>query len=526
MAFQSILFGEKGKNSSASNPEEPEYFRDLSLDHIVREIVTPKDKYNLKEFFYSAPQDEETIRFRQEVMQDLEEDQELLKEIKRFARIIFDAIADVERTIKHLKETESDKSRNYLEKGRFLDRVEIYLANIESFGKNFQKFGLKSKGLKEFREYISDYINSSNFRKLQSEVQALREELSSVKYCMLIKEGCVKVRKFEGEEDYCIEIERTFEKFRRQENKDYRKTFTEDPYAEHVEVEVLSLVARLYPEEFSKLDDFYETNKNFVEEKLARFSREIQFYIAYLEYIQTFKKKGLKFCYPKIVSHTKEIFSYESFDIALASRLKDQDKTVVCNDFYLKGQERIIVVSGPNQGGKTTFARTFGQLHYLASLGCPVPGREAQLYLFDRIFTHFEREEDVKSLQGKLESDLLRMHKILDAASQKSIIIINEFLSSTALKDGIRIAKQIMNTLIRLDALSVWVTFLDELSRYSEKTVSMVSTVEPEDPSKRTFKVIRKPADGLAYAIQIAEKYGLTFNALRERIKDASTLDA
>jgi DNA mismatch repair ATPase MutS len=519
MAFKSILFGEKEESLFLPNPEEPEYFGDLNLDYIVEEIVTHKDKYNLKEFLYNTLQDEEIIQFRQEVMQDLEENQELFKEMKRFARIIFDAVADVERTLKRLRETESDKSKNYLEKGRFLDRVEIYLANIESFVKTFHKFDLKSKGLSEFREYITDYANSSNFRKLQNEVQALREELSKVKYCMLIREGCIKVRKYEGEEDYSIEIERIFEKFKRSENKDFRKTFTEDPYAEHVEVGVLDLVAKVYPGTFSKLDSFYETNKNFVEEKLAKFSREIQFYIAYLEYIQAFKTKGLKFCYPKVVSHTKEIFSYESFDIALASRLKDQDKTVVCNDFYLEGPERIIVVSGPNHGGKTTFARTFGQLHYLASLGCPVPGREAQLYLCDRIFTHFEREEDVKSLQGKLENDLLRMQKILSTATQNSIIIINEFLSSTALKDAVAIGKQIMDILLKLDALSVWVTFLDELSRYSEKTVSMVSTVDPEDPSKRTFKIIRKPADGLAYAIHIAEKYGLTYHALKERIK-------
>jgi hypothetical protein len=77
----------------------------------------------------------------------------------------------------------------------------------------------------------------------------------------------------------------------------------------------------------------------------------------------------------------------------------------------------------------------------------------------------------------------------------------------------------VIEKIIQLDALCVCVTFLDELSALGEKTVSMVCTVVPEHPDQRTFKVIRKPADGLSYAKTIAEKYRLTYENIKERIK-------
>jgi len=124
------------------------------------------------------------------------------------------------------------------------------------------------------------------------------------------------------------------------------------------------------------------------------------------------------------------------------------------------------VVTGPNNGGKTTFSRAFGLIFFLASLGLPVPGRKARLFLVDNIYTHFEKSEEPENLRGKLEDDLMRIKNILDSATEKkSVIITNEMLASTSLNDAILIGKRIIELIRRKKSICVYVTFLDELAK-------------------------------------------------------------
>jgi DNA mismatch repair protein MutS len=510
MTFHSVLFERPEDSKRTGTAEAPDFFGDLNLDQIVAAITAGKEEYNLTPFFHVPLDDVDAIVFRHEVMRDLEHAC-LFDSIKAFAlgmRVVREHLAQLEkRYYEHQKER------------WFLDAVALYGDAVNRLVRDLSTTTYHSRGLLAFRDYLARYAASERFTSLVDEAKRLQAELSAIRYRVFIQAPRVEVRHYAGDPDYSTEIEATFERFQQGGVQAYTFRFSDSLEMNHIEAQILDGVAQLHRETFSTLAQYRTANTDFLDSTVVNFDREVQFYVAYLDHIGPLKQAGLMFCYPRITESRTDVYDYQGFDLALAGKLIREHATPVCNDFCLNDPERIIVVSGPNQGGKTTFARTFGQLHYLGSLGCPVPGTRAQLYLADRIFTHFEREERMTTLRGKLEDDLVRVRKILEAATPKSIIIINEIFAATALQDAISLSKRIAATIMQLDLLCVWVTFIDEVASLSEKTVSMVSTVAPDNPTVRTFKILRRPSDGLAYAMALAEKYRLTYEMIKDRIR-------
>jgi DNA mismatch repair protein MutS len=510
MTFQSMLFDRPEDSRKEDAIDAPIFFVDLNLNQITDVITAGRDEYNLKPFFYLRLTNIDEIKYRHEIMQEMEK-AALFEHIKSFAqkmRAMRDHLAQANKLY-----------YNYQKEACFLDAVEIYCNAILGLSNELSTSDLKARGFIGFRTYLINYAKSSHFTSLHLATKTLKADLSTVKYCLLIKDSSFSVRKYNSEIDYSSDVLDTFEKFKQGAVRDYLAKFYDEPDMNHIEAKALEFVAQLYPDIFLAMDNYRAENSNYLDNTISTFDREIQFYIAYLEHVAKFKRAGLTFCYPKISNQCKEVYDFDGFDLALANKLVGDNSSVVCNDFYLNDKERIFVVSGPNQGGKTTFARIFGQLHYLASLGCPVPGREAQLFLFDRLFTHFEKEENIKNLRGKLQDDLVRIHEILNQATSNSIIIMNEIFTSTTLHDAIFLSQRIMDKIMDLGLLGVWVTFIEELASYGGQTVSVVSAIDRGNPTLRTFKIVRRTADGISYAMTIAEKYRLTYECLKERVK-------
>lgn len=507
-AFRSILFA--APPPGAGQPvEQPECFPDLNLDQVAQALTKGREEYDLLPFLHMPLATVAEIGYRQDAVRDLE-DGGLAGRVRAFAaamRVVREKLAT------------ADKLRHSLQKASWvLDAVAAYRDAVRTLAADLGDAQLHAAGWRALREHLDDYLRAEAFRRMTADVDEVRKRLSAVTYCVRIHGGRVGVSRYEQQPDYSAQVTATFAKFRQGDvpPRQFRiKRFVE---MDHVEKQILDRVAQLFPEEFRALLAFADRHRDFMEPTLARFDREVQFYLGYLEFIAPLRQAGLPFSRPDVDPDGHAIEVRDTFDLALAHKLVEEQAPVVGNDLELAGAERILVVTGPNQGGKTTMARTFGQLHHLAALGLPVPGRSARLPLADRVFTQFERGENMADLSGKLADDLTRIRAVLDQATARSVVVVNEIFTSTTLDDARELGAKILQQLIDRGCLGVWVTFDDELAALGPQVVSMVAQVDPDDPARRTHKVLRKPADGRAYADVLAAKYGLTFDRLTGRL--------
>ena len=506
--FASILFPDGPPNFDAVR--EPPSFRDLNLDQVVDAAVDKHEEYDLVPFFRTPLSSVEQIGYRHEVFRDVE------------VPAVHDALREFGERMHRVRSflTLARKQHYKPEKQRWLlDAATLYTEAVRHLTHELGEVEPASSGLRAFAAYLAEHVAGAAFTSLADEAAAVLDGLDRVTYNLRINGARVTVSRYEDELDHSDEIEELFARFRRGEVESKLMNVGDGGSMDHVEAQIAGLVARLFPHEFQALNHFCSRHAEFIDPTVAAFDREIQFYLAWVDYRESVSSgTDLVFSYPEVSAESKREVVDAAFDVALAWKLRSGGGEVVRNGYRLDGNGRFLVVTGPNQGGKTTFARMFGQLHYLAALGLPVPAEHAQLFLIDRIFTHFDREEVVGSLRGKLDDELVRVRDILNAVTPSSVVVLNEMFSSATLADARDLGTDVLNDLIARDCLGVCVTFIDELSRLGEATVSMVAQVAPDDPARRTYRVLLQAADGWAYAWAIAKKYGLSYEQLRERL--------
>ncbi|MEM0128037.1 MAG: hypothetical protein QXO03_03000 [Thermoplasmatales archaeon] len=506
MVYRGLLFASKEEIKGLGD-KEPDFFGDLNIDQIVDEISAKYDAYNLRTLLLAPPSRIENVKYRQEIFADLERE-ETLGAVRSFSEQMKTIMAKL-----------SNQAELYdiQREGRLLDAGWDYSSSLRMIYDFLKKNPVESAGLRGFFEYLENYLASEQFTNFENDLRETAESVASISYYLIIESDRVTVRKGDSPSgDFSGEIENLFSKFKSASHEPVKLTYRTNYGFGHVQAEVLKLLEKIYPSEIKKLRDFSAAHGKFVDQTVLNTFYDIQFYLAYTDYIDGPKKNGLPFCLPKFTN--EKVVELDSFfDLALAAKLLKKKGEVITNDLHLESSERIVVITGPNSGGKTTFSRSIGQIYYLASLGLPVPAKTAVLGLPDRIFTHFEKSEKIENLRGKLEDDLVRIKAITDNCTDRSLLIVNEMLSSTTVNDALSIGKKILELVKSKGSLCIFVTFLGELSRY-DGAVSIVGQINEDNPEIRTYKFVRAPWNGLAYAIALAHKHRVSYKDIIGRI--------
>lgn len=399
----------------------------------------------------------------------------------------------------------------------YLDAVLRYGRALTALSEALAGVTTASRGLRGWQSYLETYLATAEFESLMAAAARVRSLLDAVRYTMSIDGQQVWVTREEGVHDYGTTIEQVFAPLVHGFHPKPAAPEVLSTTVHYVAEQLVDRVAELYPAAFAELANFCAAHPDFFAASVESCYQELRFYLSFLEFVDHLTGDGLTFCLPMPTERFEEIAVRGGYDLALAVARRGTGESVVPNDFGLSGDERVLVVTGPNQGGKSTFARMVGQLAYLAALGCPVPAVSATLPLVDRLSTHFERSEGATDSAGKLHDELTEVHGALRACTDRSLIILNETFSSTTTADALQIGDAVVRRIIERGAVAGYVTFLDELAQPHPAIVSMVAGVG-DDPTTRTFRIMRRPADGKAHAAAIADLFGLGYAAIAERI--------
>jgi len=215
------------------------------------------------------------------------------------------------------------------------------------------------------------------------------------------------------------------------------------------------------------------------------------------------------------------------------------DKAIVTNDVAMGENGRIFLLTGPNQGGKTTYTRAIGICQVLMQAGLYIPGTSARISPVDWVFTHFPKEEVLGVQTSRLSEECKQFSEIFKKATCFSLILMNESISSTSPSECLYIAEAIIKRIRYIGSRAVFAThLLDLVNKIEEihkevnggsKIVSMVAGIKPVDKNEITddgeekvectYKVVPNPPLRSSYAKEIVNKYGIGFNQIVESLK-------
>ena len=239
--------------------------------------------------------------------------------------------------------------------------------------------------------------------------------------------------------------------------------------------------------------------------------------------MQRYEETGFFFSMPVCTaSQGSEV--RDAYDMTLGINLYRNNKgcAVIPNDYGFDEKRRVFILTGANQGGKTTFIRSVGLIQCLAQIGMFVPCRKASLRMAEQIHTHFSREDECGASVGRFEQELQRIHEILKNLRDGDMVLLNETFTSTQRTVAVVLLKRLLQEMDYRHCCGGLVTHFYEVcdGLEGESFYSLVTEVAGDGESKeRTYKIREGESFRYSYAKDIAVKCGVTYERLMDSFR-------
>lgn len=493
------------------------------------EILDLKNS-ELEQYF---TEDAAVIQHRMDVFDDMLACPELATTLNRLVPILSD-ILELRRM-----EAEYDEGDSYLES---ITEIELYIASITTLHRGLSPLRdrLKSAAFRTLANRIIELAESDYYKELNQKLKELTTRVRDIRSVTVgvnldtqlrpVNAGVLSINaqpfrsgdvlekilrmNFKGDEYTCIANLVPFQK----KQNDNQKT-------------ALSLAFHSAINEVYKksLHSWKKIVQSYVLENtdfLLNLMPEIEFLVRGTELLERLRDRQIPLCRPTILADGPGVFrAHDLYNPCVALKVEDE---IIPNDIDFCPEEAMIyVLTGPNRGGKSVVTCAIGLSQAMLQLGLMVPAKDAIISIADGIFTHFPTGADDTIDKGRLGEECARLRDIFEEVTSKSLVLLDESLSSTGSFEASYIAAEVLAGFSRVGCRCLFSTHLHELAaeidNINERTVrdggSKIDTlVAGIEKGKRSFKIVRAKPDGKSYARDIADRYGLSYENIVENM--------
>lgn len=493
-----------------------ETFKDIALSEVIGFMASDQeDQGILKDIMTKIPTDISDMKYRQDIVKDLMANQDLCKAIKESISSI-KVLRYYGSGQKRLHDRDNSLS-SLLEE---LRELKVWIEVVEKLYTALSGSDLKSEGLTGLRDQLKVISEDEEFKSVKPDIQKIHEDLSAAKGAVV---GVTFTADMDIESVSAIEFvdykpRSTYTIMDIAVGSKIRNPFNDYKYQDPLLTAMTPFMKKHLWKHYGEIRHLIRKHSKYDSRILTNLYNDLVFYLSVANMGRRLKDSGYVISFPEIDSgKAPEVKGLYNIRLAIAG-----EKEIVKNDFSFTDDERIFILTGPNRGGKTILEQGLGLVSVMASLGMFVTADSFTGLPFGKILTHFPIDENLTINYGRLGEEAVRIKEMVKEADDNTLLLFNESFSTTSSADALYLAKDLIHILKEKGSYVIFNTHIHELAtdipemNEWEGRGRIVSIVMEMKDNKSTFKVKRSEPDTSSYARNIAEKYGITYEQMKE----------